>query len=81
MQLDINQECLVSELKTMINSHLKIPPNHQELYIMLYGKYVQMQDECSLSFYQVQEGQRIILKNPHYADQIQKEQVSRLRCV
>ena len=60
----------MSELKTMINSHIKIQPSHQDLYIFMYGKFEQMQDECSLSFYQVSEGQKIILKNPHYTEEV-----------
>lgn len=31
-----------------------------------------MQDECSLSFYQISEGQKIILKNPHYTEEVSK---------
>ena len=28
LPLDVNPECLVSELKTKINSHIKTPANH-----------------------------------------------------
>lgn len=32
---------------------------------MNYGKFELMIDECSLSFYNIKENQRILLKNPH----------------
>ena len=56
LPLDINPESLVSELKQQITNHIKIPANHQELYVYMYGKFEQMMDECSISFYEVKEG-------------------------
>ena len=56
LPLHVNTECLVSELKTKINSHIKIPPQHQELYVHMYGKFVLMSDDNSISFYEIKEG-------------------------
>jgi len=36
LELEINPEILVSELKGMINSHMKIPPQYQQLFIHQY---------------------------------------------
>jgi len=70
LPLDVNPECLVGELKTKINSYIQIPASHQELYIFMYGKFEQMGDECSLSFYQISEGQRLMLKSPHHVEKM-----------
>lgn len=66
LELDINPECLVSDLKIKINSHIKIAAAAQELYIQMYGKFELMGDELSLNFYQIKEGQKISLKVLNY---------------
>jgi hypothetical protein len=38
-----------------------------------------MSDDNSISFYEIKEGGTIILKNPHYREQLEKNQVNEER--
>ena len=43
-----------------------------------YGKYEQMNDDCSVSFYGIVDGQRLVLKNPHYIEKLGMGDVSNI---
>lgn len=66
LPLHVDQDIFVSELKAIIYSHIKIPPNFQELYFNQYNKWEKMVDDCNLGVYNIVQDQRIILKTPHY---------------
>jgi len=53
--LEVDPEMLVSELKLQIERELQIMAGHQDLFVQFHGKFEQMMDDCSLSFYQIQE--------------------------
>ena len=59
--LEIDPEMLVSELKTQIEREMHFLASHFDLFVQYHGKYEQMTDDISLSFYQIQEGQKIML--------------------
>lgn len=59
--MEIDPEMLVSELKTQIEREMHFMASHFDLFVQYHGKYEQMTDDCSLSFYQIQEGQKIML--------------------
>lgn len=60
---DIDPECLVIDLKKMIFARLRVEIKVQILKINMYGKMEQMNDDCSLSFYDVKQGSYIYLEN------------------
>jgi|TARA_B110000285_G_C15133317_1_gene625122 hypothetical protein len=64
LEFEVSEECLVSELKVMIHSHIKVAASVQELYVQQFGRFEVMPDHLSLGFYQIKEGQKITLKVP-----------------
>lgn len=66
LPLHVDQDCLISELKAIINSHIKVPPKFQELYFQQYNKWELMVDDVNLGVYNIKQNQRIILKTPHF---------------
>lgn len=61
--LEVDPEILVSELKIQIERELHFLASHLELFVHYHGKFEQMTDDCSLSFYQIQEGEKIMLSS------------------
>ena len=59
--MEVDPEMLVSELKAQVERELHFMASHFELFVHYHGKYEQMTDDCSLSFYQIQEGEKIML--------------------
>ena len=49
--LEIDPEMLVSELKTQIEREMHFMASHFDLFVQYHGKYEQMTDDISLSFY------------------------------
>ena len=65
MQIDIDPEFLVADLKRMIFARIGMEIRFQQLQINFHGKLETMNDECSLSFYNIKENDRIQLENIH----------------
>jgi hypothetical protein len=59
LEFEVSEECLVSELKVMIHSHIKVEAHRQELYVQQFGRFEVMNDNLSLGFYQMKEGAKI----------------------
>ena len=54
--MEIDPEMLVSELKAQIERELQFMASHFDLFVLFHGQYSLMTEDCSLSFYQIQEG-------------------------
>ena len=63
MAFDIEPECMVIDLKRMIFARLRIDNQHQELKTKNHGVLETLNEECSLSFYNIKEGSFIFLEN------------------
>ena len=68
MVYEVNPEILVKDLKLMIELEISIPIDQQKLFIKMFGKRELMEDECSLSFYNIENGSKIICQALHGTD-------------
>jgi len=63
LQIDIDPEFLVVDLKRMIFARIGMEVRFQQLQTTFHGKLETMNDECSLSFYNIKENDRVQLEN------------------
>lgn len=60
---EIDPDSLVVDLKKMIFARIRVDPKYQTLRIKNHGQLEVMNDECSINFYNVKEGNFIYLEN------------------
>lgn len=71
---DIDPESLVIDLKRMIFARTGMEVKYQQLQVKFHGVMETMNDECSLSFYNIKENDKIQLEN--LQQQISESEVS-----